>query len=66
MESGVRYVYWDYTFDPVTREVTVRRWVKRGNLFAQVEVEYTQLTWDEALDVFEAEVGVQLLRDLSR
>lgn len=61
----MRYVWWDFTYDPMTREVTVRRFAKCGTTWARVEVEYDGLTWGEALDVLDADSSAELRRLLS-
>ncbi len=61
------YIWWDYSYEPGTRCVTVRRWARRGTLFAVVEFECGELTWGEAQDVLDADstyVMEQLLRGL--
>lgn len=57
------HIWWDYTYNPGTRVVKVRRWRKRGSMFAAIEVEYEGLTWAEAQDVLENDATYVLLMD---
>lgn len=54
------HTWWDYRYDPTTREVTVRRWRQRGNLRPVVAEQYPGLTWAEALDVLDVESSLAL------
>lgn len=60
----MRYTWWSWTYNPATREVAVQQWVKRSNCWAELEVEYTGLTWGEAVDVLDAASTAELLRSL--
>lgn len=57
----MEHIWWDYTYDPVANEVTVRRWRQRGNLRAEVTYCCDRLTWDEAIDVLDADARSFLL-----
>lgn len=53
--------WWTYRYDPVSREVAVQRWTRRGITRAKLQVEYGGLTWSEALDVLDADSTSVLL-----
>lgn len=53
-------IWWDYTYDPVRREVTVRRWSQAGNGRQRLRGYFDGLTWDEAQDVMEVDAWCAL------
>jgi len=59
------HTYWTLTLMP-TEGWIVRRWVKKGTLFARVEVEYGRLTHAEAMQVLDDDSTDVLLGALER
>lgn len=66
MRRVMEHFFWDYVYEPVSGNVTVRRWSQRGNLAPVVDVEYEELTWGEALDVLDLDwvTTLERLREL--